>query len=76
MNKALELTKQTDESTSQLYSQDENILAITNNTIKESIKGKESVEGVIKVIEKLNVETKDIHDFNKSYCNNGTYSRS
>lgn len=62
MNKALELTKETNESTSKLYSQGESVLDITNNTIKESIKGKESIEDVIKIIEKLNVETKDIQD--------------
>lgn len=62
MNKALQLTKETNESTSKLYSQGENVLNITNNTIKESIKGKESVEDVIKVIEKVNVETRDIQE--------------
>lgn len=62
MNKALELIKETNESTSKLYTQGESVLDITNNAIKESIKGKESVEDVIKVIEKLNVETRDIQE--------------
>lgn len=62
MNKALELTKETNKSTSKLYTQGESVLDITNNAIKESIKGKESVEDVIKVIEKLNVETRDIQE--------------
>lgn len=61
MNKALNLTEQTNESANRLYKQGENVLTITKSTIKESIEGKESVEGVIRVIEELDTETNNTY---------------
>lgn len=61
MEKALNLTEQTNESTNKLSNQGENLLAITKSTVGKSVEGKESVEGMIRVIENLDVETKDTY---------------
>lgn len=61
MKKVLNLTEQTNESTNKLSDQGENLLAITKSTVGKSVEGKESVEGMIRVIENLDVETKDTY---------------
>ena len=61
MQKVLNLTEQTSESTDTLFNQGGNLLKITKSTVGKSVEGKESVEGMIKVIENLDVETKDTY---------------
>ena len=61
MQKVLNLTEHTSESTDTLFNQGGNLLKITKSTVGKSVEGKESVEGMIKVIENLDVETKDTY---------------
>jgi methyl-accepting chemotaxis protein len=61
MEKVLNLTEQTNESTNKLSDQGENLLSITKSTVGKSVEGKESVEGMIRVIENLDVETKETY---------------
>lgn len=61
MQKVLNLTEHTSESTDTLFNQGGNLLKITKSTLGKSVEGKESVEGMIKVIENLDVETKDTY---------------
>ncbi|AGF58411.1 methyl-accepting chemotaxis protein [Clostridium saccharoperbutylacetonicum] len=61
MHKVLNFTEQTSESTDKLSNQGGNLLIITKSTLEKSIEGKESVEGMIKVIENLDLETKDTY---------------
>jgi methyl-accepting chemotaxis protein len=61
MHKVLNFTEQTSESTDRLSNQGGNLLTITKSTLEKSIEGKESVEGMIKVIENLDLETKDTY---------------
>jgi methyl-accepting chemotaxis protein len=61
MEKVLNLTEQTSLSTDTLFSQGGNLVQITKTTVGKSVEGKESVEGMIKVIENLDVETKDTY---------------
>ena len=62
MDKVLDLTNQTKESSNKLYSQGEDVLAITQNTIKESVASKKSVEEIISSIERLDGETKGTYE--------------
>ena len=55
------LTNQTSESTDKLYNQGGNLLEITKTTVIKSIEGKESIEDMVKVIENLDLETKDTY---------------
>lgn len=61
MQKVLNLTEQTSLSTDTLFNQGGNLVQITKTTVSKSVEGKESVEGMIKVIENLDVETKDTY---------------
>jgi methyl-accepting chemotaxis protein len=61
MKIVLNLTEQTNASTDELHNQGENLLRSTKNTVGKSIEGKESIEGMVKVIENLDVETKDTY---------------
>lgn len=61
MKKVLNLTEQTSSSTDTLFKQGGNLVEITKTTVGKSVEGKKSVEGMIKVIENLDVETKDTY---------------
>jgi len=61
MKKVLNLTEQTSSSTDTLFNQGGNLVEITKTTVGKSVEGKKSVEGMIKVIENLDVETKDTY---------------
>ncbi|ACA57065.1 methyl-accepting chemotaxis protein [Clostridium botulinum] len=56
------LTEKTNESTDKLFSQGENLLEITKDTVDKSLEGKKSIEGMVKVIENLDIETKDTYE--------------
>ncbi|ENK1243542.1 chemotaxis protein [Clostridium botulinum] len=56
------LTKKTNESTNNLFSQGENLLDVTRDTVNKSLEGKKSIEGMVKVIENLDIETKDTYE--------------
>ena len=55
------LTEQTSASTDKLYDQGGNLLKITKDTVNKSIEGKGSIEDMVKVIENLDIETKDTY---------------
>lgn len=61
MKTVLNLTEQTSGSTDKLSDQGGNLLEITKSTVSKSIDGKESIEGMVKVIENLDTETKDTY---------------
>ncbi|APH19053.1 methyl-accepting chemotaxis protein [Clostridium botulinum] len=56
------LTERTNESTDKLFSQGESLLEITKDTVNKSLEGKKSIEGMVKVIENLDIETKDTYE--------------
>ncbi|HDK7156935.1 TPA: chemotaxis protein [Clostridium botulinum] len=56
------LTERTNESTDKLFSQGESLLEITKDTVSKSLEGKKSIEGMVKVIENLDIETKDTYE--------------
>ncbi|EJO5348603.1 chemotaxis protein [Clostridium botulinum] len=56
------LTEKTNESTDKLFTQGENLLEVTKNTVNKSLEGKKSIEGMVKVIENLDVETNDTYE--------------
>lgn len=53
------LTARTNESTDKLFNQGKSLIKTTKETVGKSIEGKESLEGIVKVIENLDIETKD-----------------
>lgn len=61
MHLVLNLTEKTSESTDTLFNQGGNLLEITKDTVEKSTEGKESIEGMVKVIENLDIETKDTY---------------
>jgi EAL domain-containing protein (putative c-di-GMP-specific phosphodiesterase class I) len=61
MQKVLNLTEQTSSSTDTLFNQGGNLVQVTKTTLGKSVEGKESIEEMIKVIENLDVETKDTY---------------
>ena len=61
MQKVLNLTEQTSSSTDTLFNQGGNLVQVTKTTVGKSVEGKESIEEMIKVIENLDVETKDTY---------------
>jgi methyl-accepting chemotaxis protein len=61
MKRLLELTTGTHDSTNVLLGEGEELVKITKNTVQESIEGKASVEGIVQVIENLDIETKDTY---------------
>lgn len=61
MEEVMDFTGQTGESTNKLFNQGENLLGITKSTVGKSIEGKESIEGMVEVIENLDVETKNTY---------------
>jgi methyl-accepting chemotaxis protein len=62
MSRVTMLTEQTSQSSDKLDSQGNNLLSISENTVNKSEAGKKSIEGVINVINNLEVETKETYD--------------
>jgi methyl-accepting chemotaxis protein len=56
------LTKNTNKSTDTLFNQGEALLEVTKDTVDKSLEGKKSIEDMVKVIENLDIETKDTYE--------------
>ena len=56
------LTKNTNKSTDNLFNQGEILLEVTKDTVNKSLEGKKSIEDMVKVIENLDIETKDTYE--------------
>ncbi|MGO5066131.1 chemotaxis protein [Clostridium sporogenes] len=56
------LTENTNKSTDNLFNQGETLLEVTKDTVNKSLEGKKSIEDMVKVIENLDIETKDTYE--------------
>lgn len=57
-----DLTDRANKSTDKLFNQGESLLEVTKDTVNKSLEGRKSIEGMVKVIENLDIETKDTYE--------------
>ncbi|WP_251859624.1 methyl-accepting chemotaxis protein [Clostridium sp. Marseille-Q2269] len=57
-----DLTDRANKSTDKLFNQGESLLEVTKDTVNKSLEGRKSIEGMVKVIENLDIETKNTYE--------------